>query len=113
VKEAETSVVRAEVLRGTPAFSFLEVCAAMSAQTGWMRAEAAGDLGPWRQQAILGRRIGCRCLAAISCANYVIEHLADDDASSSSDETGFLSVQASCVVGRQYTKNTQQRFGRH
>ena len=24
--------------------------------TGWMRAEAAGDPGPWRKQAILGRR---------------------------------------------------------
>jgi SRSO17 transposase len=24
-------------------------------KTGWMRAEAAGDPGPWRQQAILGR----------------------------------------------------------
>ena|ERR1700751_6101142 len=24
-------------------------------KTGWMRAEAAGDSGPWRQQAILGR----------------------------------------------------------
>ncbi len=24
-------------------------------KTGWMRAEAAGDRGPWRQQAILGR----------------------------------------------------------
>ena len=24
-------------------------------KTGWMRAEAAGDLGPWRQQAVLGR----------------------------------------------------------
>src|SRR6201982_4234528 len=24
-------------------------------KTGWMRAEAAGDTGPWRQQAILGR----------------------------------------------------------
>lgn len=24
-------------------------------KTGWMRAEAAGDQGPWRQQAILGR----------------------------------------------------------
>ena len=22
---------------------------------GWMRAEAAGDAGPWRQQAVLGR----------------------------------------------------------
>ena len=25
-------------------------------KTGWMRADAAGDLAPWRQQAILGRR---------------------------------------------------------
>jgi SRSO17 transposase len=24
-------------------------------KTGWLRAEAAGDPGPWRQQAILGR----------------------------------------------------------
>ena len=24
-------------------------------KTGWMRAEAAGDPGSWRQQAILGR----------------------------------------------------------
>jgi SRSO17 transposase len=24
-------------------------------KTGWMRAETAGDKGPWRQQAILGR----------------------------------------------------------
>ena len=33
-------------------------------KTGWMRAEAAGDPGSWRQQAILGRsRWGC----ATSC----------------------------------------------
>lgn len=32
-------------------------------KTGWMRAEAAGDTGPWRQQAILGggRNEGCTC----------------------------------------------------
>ena len=24
-------------------------------KSGWMRAEAAGDPGPWRQQALLGR----------------------------------------------------------
>ena len=29
-------------------------------KTGWMRAEAAGDPGPWRQQALLGRD---RCVA--------------------------------------------------
>jgi SRSO17 transposase len=28
-------------------------------KTGWMRAEAAGDPGPWRQQAILGCATWC------------------------------------------------------
>ena len=28
-------------------------------KTGWMRAEAAGDSGPWRQQAVLGRSHWC------------------------------------------------------
>jgi SRSO17 transposase len=27
-------------------------------KSGWMRAEAAGDAGPWRQQAVLGRSRG-------------------------------------------------------
>ena len=36
-------------------------------KTGWMRAEAAGDPGPWRQQAILGRGRWGRC-AARHCA---------------------------------------------
>ena len=36
---------------------FLEgLLGAEQRKTGWMRAEAAGDPGPWRQQAILGRR---------------------------------------------------------
>src|SRR5271154_3932814 len=36
--------------------SFLDgLLGAERRKTGWMRAEAAGDLGPWRQQAILGR----------------------------------------------------------
>src|SRR5271167_2543291 len=59
-------------------------------KTGWMRAEAAGDPGPWRQQAILGRRDwdadGLRDIVR----DYVIEHLADDDALLVIDETGFL-----------------------
>jgi SRSO17 transposase len=48
-------------------------------KTGWMRAEAAGDSGPWRQQAILGRgRWEADALRDI-VRDYVIEHLADDD----------------------------------
>src|SRR3981189_1771601 len=73
-------------------------------KTGWMRAEAAGDPGPWRQQAILGRRDwDADALGDIS-AGYIIEHLADADAVLVIDETGFLKQgKASCGVARQYT----------
>ena len=36
-------------------------------KTGWMRAEAAGDAGPWRQQAVLGRATGMPTSFAIWC----------------------------------------------
>ena len=49
-------------------------------KTGWMRAEAAGDRGPWRQQAILGRgRWKADSLRDI-VRDYVVETFADDDA---------------------------------
>jgi SRSO17 transposase len=73
-------------------------------KTGWMRAEAAGDPGPWRQQAILGRgRWDADGLRDI-VRDYVLEHLAADDAVLVVDETGFLKQgKASCGVARQYT----------
>jgi SRSO17 transposase len=73
-------------------------------KTGWMRAEAAGDPGPWRQQAILGRgRWDADALRDI-VRDYVIEHFADEDAVLVIDETGFLKQgNASCGVARQYT----------
>jgi SRSO17 transposase len=46
-------------------------------KTGWMRAEAAGDPGPWRQQAILGRRDWDADGLCDIVRDYVIEHLAD------------------------------------
>ncbi|MCK1403905.1 transposase, partial [Bradyrhizobium sp. 76] len=58
-------------------------------KTGWMRAEAAGDPGPWRQQAILGRGDWDADALRDIVRDYVIEHLADDDAVLVIDETGF------------------------
>ena len=73
-------------------------------KTGWMRAEAAGDPGPWRQQAILGRgRWDADALRDIA-RDHALETLADEDAVLVIDETGFLKQgKASCGVNRQYT----------
>ena len=73
-------------------------------KTGWMRAEAAGDSGPWRQQAILGRgRWDAEALRDI-VRDYALEVLADEDAVLVIDETGFLKQgKASCGAARQYT----------
>src|ERR1700679_4116188 len=73
-------------------------------KTGWMRAEAAGDPGPWRQQELLARdRWDADALRDV-VRDYVIEHLADEDAVLVIDETGFLKQgKASCGVARQYT----------
>ncbi len=58
-------------------------------KTGWMRAEAAGDPGPWRQQAVVGRgrweADGLRDVVR----DYALEVLADPDAVLVVDETGF------------------------
>ena len=49
-------------------------------KTGWMRAEAAGDPGPWRQQAVLGRgRWDADALRDI-VHDYALETLADREA---------------------------------
>src|SRR5690348_10401118 len=73
-------------------------------KTGWMRAEAAGDPGPWRQQAILGRgRWEADALRDV-VRDYALETLAASDAVLVLDETGFLKQgNASCGVARQYT----------
>src|ERR1700747_3080098 len=73
-------------------------------ETGWMRAEAAGDPGPWRQQAILGRGQWDADALCDVVREYALETLGDEDAVLVIDETGFLKQgKASCGVARQYT----------
>nr|WP_243697794.1 IS630 family transposase [Acidomonas methanolica] len=73
-------------------------------KTGWMRAEAAGDPGPWRQQALLGRGHWDADALRDVVRDHVVEHLGDTDAVLVVDETGFLKKgTAWCGVGRQYT----------
>jgi SRSO17 transposase len=73
-------------------------------KTGWMRAEAAGDPGPWRQQAVLGRsRWEAEALREL-VRDYALGTLAAPDAVLVIDETGFLKQgTSSCGVQRQYT----------
>ncbi len=73
-------------------------------KTGWMRAEAAGDPGPWRQQAILGRGNWNADALRDIVREYALETLSDPEAVLVIDETGFLKQgKASCGVARQYT----------
>src|SRR6187397_3424005 len=73
-------------------------------KTGWMRAEAAGDSGPWRQQAVLGRSHWDADALRDMVREYALETLASPGAVLVIDETGFLKQgQNSCGVGRQYT----------
>ncbi len=73
-------------------------------KTGWMRAEAAGDKGPWRQQAVLGRAHWDADALRDVVRDYALEALAEPDAVLVLDETGFLKQgKASCGVSRQYT----------
>lgn len=73
-------------------------------KTGWMRAEAAGDPGPWRQQAVLGRSSWDADSLRDVVRDYALEALVEPDATLVIDETGFIKQgKASCGVGRQYT----------
>src|SRR3712207_940796 len=73
-------------------------------KTGWRRAEAAGDAGPWRQQAVLGRSHWDADALRDLVRDYVLETLAAADGVLVIDETGFLKQgKASCGVSRQYT----------
>src|ERR1700759_876796 len=78
-------------------------------KTGWMRAEAAGDPGPWRQQAVLGRAQWDADALRDVVRDYALAALAVPDAVLVIDETGFLKQgTSSCGVQRQYTGSARQ-----
>jgi hypothetical protein len=53
-------------------------CGNQPRKAGWMRAEATGGPGPWRQQAIIGcGRWDADALRDI-VRDYALEHLADE-----------------------------------
>ena len=89
----------------TSAAAFLDgVLGPERRKTGWMRAEAAGDPGPWRQQAVLGRSHWDADALRDMVSEYALETLASPGAVLVMDETGLLKQgQNSCGVGRQYT----------
>ena len=73
---------------------------------GWMRAEAAGDPGPWRQQAVLGRGRWDADAIWDVVRDYALETLADCEAVLVIDETGFPKQgKGSCGVHRQFTRS--------
>src|SRR5665647_2117435 len=61
-------------------------------KTGWMRAEAAGDPGPWRQQALLGRGTWDADALRDIVREYAVEHLCDDKAVLVIDETMLIGM---------------------
>ena len=90
---------------GASAVAFLDgVLGPERRKTGWMRAEAAGDSGPWRQQAVLGRSHWDADALRDLVRDYTLETPSSPGAVLVLDETGFLKQgQHSCGVGRQYT----------
>src|SRR5258708_5355214 len=79
-------------------------------KTGWMRAEAAGDPGPWRQQAILGRGGWDADALRDIVGEYVLETFADEDAGLFIDQTGFFEQRkTSCGGSRQYTRSASPK----
>jgi SRSO17 transposase len=78
-------------------------------KTGWMRAEAAGDPGPWRQQALLGRALWDADALRDVVRDYVVETLCEPDAVLVIDETGFLKQGKARVVSRASTRARRVR----
>ena len=73
-------------------------------KTGWQLAEQAGDRGPWRIQAVLGRGRWDAEAARDLVRSYVVEHLGCEDGVLVVDETGFVKKGAHSVGWRGSTR---------
>lgn len=85
------------------AAAFLEtVLAGAGRRTAWTRAALAGDSGPWRQQALLGRDRWCADALRDVVRAHVVDHLGADDAVLALGETTFAKQgRGSCGVAWQ------------
>lgn len=73
-------------------------------KTRWMRAEAAGDPGRWRQQSTFGRGNWDGSALRDVVRDFLVERLGHTDAVVVIDETGFLKQgTSSCGVARRCT----------
>src|SRR3982751_3075325 len=72
-------------------------------KTGWMRAEAAGDPGPWRQQALLDRS---------RWEADALETLAEPEAVLVIDATGFLKQGQASWAGSPRARRARSRTAR-
>src|SRR3954462_13475170 len=78
-------------------------------KTGWMRAEAAGDPGPWRQQAMLGRSHWNADALRDVVRDHMLDTLGVQEAVLVIDETGFLKQgHASRGAGAQRTRSASK-----
>jgi SRSO17 transposase len=80
VKARMRPLFRQERVAASAAFFLDGLLGSEPRKTGWMRAEAAGDPGPWRQQAILGRGHWDADALRDGVRDYARETLADEDA---------------------------------
>lgn len=87
------------------AWAFLDgLLSGVERKTGWQLAERAGDAGPWRIQAVLGRGHWDAEAARDLVRSYVIENLGAKDGVLVIDETGFVKKgEHSVGVARQYS----------
>jgi hypothetical protein len=80
VKARMRPLFRQERVAASASFFLEGLLGSEPRKTGWMRAEAAGDPGPWRQQAILGRGHWDADVLRDVVREYALETLADPDA---------------------------------